>query len=237
MIRRLLLSLVLLAACSGHAQTPTGQGGMVPGRNEPVPPFGQMPPNTGGMTPSPNYAGIALNEIPGPMASLLATPTYSSGIGTVYSCSRNFYVATTGNDGANGSQATPWLTIQHADTTALQAGDCINVAGGTFTWSGAFTLTKGGNAASTSGYVTYRCQTLNACKIVFAGGSTPVWAIPLPYVVVDGFDVDGGEGATYGGLATACFDSSIADTGTPGHHIWILNNRIHGCNLSGITFN
>lgn len=44
----------------------------------------------------------------------------------------NYYVDPGGNDGADGSSGTPWLTIQHAiDNVAT--GDIINVAAGTYT--------------------------------------------------------------------------------------------------------
>jgi Protein of unknown function (DUF1565) len=110
-----------------------------------------------------------VSEVPGPSAALLATPTYSGGVGTVYTCQRNFYVATTGSDANDGSQSSPWRTIYHADATALRAGDCVNVAAGTYVWNGSFDPRKGGNLASPIGYVTYRCQTLNACLIVYNG--------------------------------------------------------------------
>src|SRR5882672_6261799 len=176
-------------------------------------------------------------ETPGPSAALLANPTYSSGIGLLYTCIRNFYVTTTGNDGNSGSQVNPWLTIQHADATALQPGDCVNVAAGTYTWTTTFTPTKYGNVASATGYVVYRCQTLDACLIVWNGASAGVmWGPNAPYYIIDGFDIDGGEAAVFGGIACCCVVSGINATGTPGHHIWALNNRVHGCNLTGIAF-
>src|SRR5258706_1906385 len=76
---------------------------------------------------------VVTNEVPGPSAFLLNNPSYSGGIGLVYTCVRNFYVATTGNDGAIGNQQNPWLTIQHADALARLPGDCINVEPGTYT--------------------------------------------------------------------------------------------------------
>jgi len=45
----------------------------------------------------------------------------------------DYYVATGGNDGADGSQATPWLTIQHAINSAVSSGDTIIVSAGTYT--------------------------------------------------------------------------------------------------------
>src|SRR5258708_27401632 len=63
-------------------------------------------------------------EAPGPSQALFNQPFYT--------CVRNFYVATTGNDSNNGSAGSPWLTIQNADTSSRTGGDCINVAPGTY---------------------------------------------------------------------------------------------------------
>src|SRR5882672_965294 len=175
-------------------------------------------------------------EVPGPSASLLANPTYSGGIGLIYSCVTNYYVATTGNDGNNGSIGAPWLTMQHANALTLSPGDCINVAAGTYVWTTAFTTSRGGNLAAPTGYVVYRCQTLNACLITNSGGATGnFWAVTAPYVVIDGFDINGGiDPNSYFGGAVACIVSSIPSTTTPSHHLWILNNKIHNCNQAGI---
>jgi len=175
-------------------------------------------------------------EVPGPSASLLANPTYSGGIGLIYSCVTNYYVATTGNDGNNGSIGAPWLTIQHANALTRSPGDCINVAAGTYVWTTAFTTSRGGNLAAPTGYVVYRCQTLNACLITNSGGATGnFWAVTAPYVVIDGFDINGGiDPNSYFGGAVACIVSSIPSTTTPSHHLWILNNKIHNCNQAGI---
>jgi hypothetical protein len=73
----------------------------------------------------------------------------------VYSCVRNFYVATNGSDSNPGTQAAPWQTIQHADSNSRQAGDCINVQPGTY--PSGWTISHGGNLATPTGYVVYRC--------------------------------------------------------------------------------
>ena len=44
-----------------------------------------------------------ITELPGPSAALHAAPFYT--------CVRNFYVATNGNDRNPGTLAQPWLTI------------------------------------------------------------------------------------------------------------------------------
>ena len=61
---------------------------------------------------------------PGQARRLFAKPYYT--------CLRNFYVATTGNDANDGSRAHPWRTIQHANDIAPRAGDCINVLPGVY---------------------------------------------------------------------------------------------------------
>jgi hypothetical protein len=81
-----------------------------------------------------------------------------------YTCSRNFYVSTSGRDtSACGATGSPCATIQGANDalsigstgTRLQGGDCVNVAAGTYNRAGTMFLTQGGNAGSASGYVTY----------------------------------------------------------------------------------
>ena len=167
-------------------------------------------------------------EEPGPSASLFAAPFYS--------CVRNFYVATTGNDTNAGTQSSPWLTIQHADSSARAAGDCINVAPGTY--KADVLITHGGDAPTASGYVAYRCQTLDGCHVL-APGAGPLWGIAQPanFVVVDGFELDGNNALLADGIASVCLLTS-GDTygiGNSSHHIWALNNIVHHCNLAGIA--
>ena len=62
---------------------------------------------------------VATAPVVGPAA---ATP---AGAGAIY------YVAMGGSDGADGGEATPWRTIQHAVDT-IQPGDTIWVQAGTY---------------------------------------------------------------------------------------------------------
>jgi parallel beta-helix repeat protein len=167
---------------------------------------------------------------PGPSAALYAAPFYS--------CLRNFYVATNGNDSNPGTQASPWLTIQHADSSSRQAGDCINVAAGIYQED--VLIQHGGSAPTPTGYVAYRCQTLDGCHVL-APGSGHLWGFEGGgnFVVVDGFEVDGNNALVPNGVADACFgsDGDTYGTGKSSHHLWILNNIIHDCNLAGIDFN
>jgi parallel beta-helix repeat protein len=167
---------------------------------------------------------------PGPSAALYAAPFYS--------CVRNFYVATTGSDSNAGTAASPWLTIQHADSSSRQGGDCINVAAGLYEQD--VLIQHGGTAPTATGYVAYRCQTLDGCHVL-APGSGHLWGFEGGgnFVVVDGFEVDGNNALVPNGVADACFgsDGDTYGTGKSSHHLWILNNIIHDCNLAGIDFN
>jgi hypothetical protein len=173
------------------------------------------------------------------MAELLANPSYSSGIGTVYTCTRNFYVdSVNGKDTNSGTETSPWQTINAADTVARTGGDCINVAPGTYLTSGIL-LQHGGSTAAANGYVVYRCQTLDGCHVLYNGSNGGhLWQFQgSNYVVVDGFEIDGNDQTVYGGAADTCLLSvQMNPWWVTSHHIWMLNNKIHSCNLGGIGF-
>ncbi len=175
-------------------------------------------------------------EAPGPSAALFAAPFYT--------CARNFYgVLTSGSDSNPGSAAQPWKTIQQADSPSRTGGDCINVAPGLYTAD--VLITHGGNAPTATGYVAYRCQTLDGCHIL-APGSGHLWGFSGGgnYVVVDGFELDGNNALAADGAADACIATDDAtygqgsgpyNAGNSTHHIWVLNNIVHHCNLAGIS--
>jgi hypothetical protein len=108
--------------------------------------------------PPPKVAWPSAQD-PGPSQALFNNPYYT--------CVRNFYVATTGSNSNNGSSGSPWLTIRRADSSSRAAGDCINVLPGTYT-AGA-NIAHGGNAATSTGYVVYRCTVMDACTITENG--------------------------------------------------------------------
>jgi parallel beta-helix repeat protein len=169
-------------------------------------------------------------DAPGPNAALYASPFYT--------CLRNFYVSTTGSDSNSGSSSSPWLTIQHADSSSREAGDCINVAAGSYKAN--VLIRHGGSSPTASGYVVYRCATLDACHVLAPGGGH-LWGIEQPanFVVIEGFEIDGNAALATDGVADACIgsDGDTYGTGNSSHHLWILNNLIHNCNLAGISFN
>jgi parallel beta-helix repeat protein len=167
-------------------------------------------------------------EAPGPSQALHAAPFYR--------CLRNFYIAPNGSNSNPGTEAQPWLTIQRADTSSRLGGDCINVAAGTYEAN--VLVQHGGSEPTPTGYVVYRCQVLGACHVL-APQEGHLWGFSNDgnFVVVDGFEVDGNNALLPGGIADACFatDDQTYGSGNSTHHIWLINNTVHHCNLSGIS--
>ncbi|MGO9829710.1 MAG: hypothetical protein ACLPJH_06180 [Myxococcaceae bacterium] len=130
------------------------------------------------------------------------------------------------------------MTIQHADSASRQPGDCINVEPGTY--ANGSMVTHGGNLASATGYVVYRCTDLDACTITnpsygFAIVSTGTGP---NYVVFDGFELAASSAVSYGqGIYVWDGDESGSTANASSHHVWVLNNIIHGYGQSGVQLN
>jgi hypothetical protein len=176
-------------------------------------------------------AGAA--EIPGPSQSLFNHPYYV--------CLRNFYVSTTGSDTAAGTTPdTAWATLQHANDVGRTAGDCVNVEPGTYAHG--VLINSGGNLASSTGYVVYRCVEMDECTVtdVNAGGDNGsfVWNTskqPMPgnYIIIDGFRMAAASETEYGqGInlwnGTNTYIPSV-------HHVWIMNSIISGYGQAGVN--
>jgi len=181
---------------------------------------------------APLFTTTGAAEKPGPSPTLFAAPFYA--------CVRNFYVSPSGNDSAAGTQAAPWRTIQRADRAAggRVAGDCVNVAPGTYATG--LRPTHGGNAATADGYVVYRCQTLNGCKITSTGGVGAPSGLTIVssgsgpnFIVVDGFELAASKQVVYG-VGVMIYDGGNPAHPNTSHHIWVINNIIHGFGQSGI---
>jgi hypothetical protein len=125
------------------------------------------------------------------------TPPTTSGS---YSCLHYLYVSTTGNDANKGlSIAQAFATITHAASIAV-AGDCVMVLPGTYQQQ--VTVSNGGDANTSTGYVAFVSQVQHAAKIIPLSTtySTFVLGTGANYVIVDGFDIEGGGvGGGYGG--------------------------------------
>ncbi len=190
-------------------------------------------------------------EQPGPSSHLFNHPYYQ--------CVRNYYVATTGSDSNTGtSPGSAWLTLQHANDSGRSAGDCVNVAPGTYDQG--VLISSGGNLAASTGYVVYRCTAMDACIV----SDTPyngqdesyasfVWnnasanlakPTPMPgnYIIIDGFRMIAAAkaGATLYGQGVSLWDGPAEFTATAPpsvHHVWILNSVISGFGQAGVNIN
>src|SRR5579859_202629 len=164
-----------------------------------------------------------------PTSKLGATLT-PNGAGTgYYTAVRNWYVATNGSDtSGTGTQTLPWATIQGANNSGkLQAGDVVNVAPGVYFTTG-YGLTAGGNTNSLTGYVVYRSTTPFGAVIRVNTGAQSIIVVTGNYIMLDGFEVDGGNAGRTSPLTT---ENGIY---FQGHHNNALNNKCHDCGGNGI---
>jgi hypothetical protein len=170
-----------------------------------------------------------------------------------YTCSSNFFVATTGNSTNNGTSATtPW-DITTASTKTLAAGSCVNLAVGVYTGSiFPVTIAHGGTNASKTGNVVWRCSSMpfsfsggllqgegSGCVLRnTTGAGNDVLKINggVSYVMFDGIEVDG-TGNTLFVCITDENNGKSATGATSSHHIWLLNSDVHGCGQAGLQWN
>jgi hypothetical protein len=164
-------------------------------------------------------------QSPGPSAALFATPYYK--------CTTNYYVAVNGSDSNPGTSAAPWASIHQANGSG-GPGVCVNIAPGSYA-AGAV-ITKGGNVASSSGYMVYRCQTLDGCTITDPGNNnSAAFDVQANYVMIDGFNLAASSATLYGqGVEVWNGNNSFA---VAQHHVWVLNSIVSGYGQSGLQLN
>jgi hypothetical protein len=171
---------------------------------------------------------------PGLSAALSASPPYR--------CAENVYVdATKGDDANPGTADAPWKTIGAADngySHVPHAGQCINVLPGTYHLSKTWIVSHGGNLNAATGYVVYRSVVPQAAHLIAdaaiaAAGNGDVMMLWAPYVIIDGFEIDGNHSVSRGHGIDGC-----ANGGAPGniaHHFIALNNVIHDMGGAGLN--
>ena len=118
---------------------------------------------------------------------------------------------------------------------------------GAGTYSHGVLINSGGNLASKTGYVVYRCSTMDACIVtdVSAGGQNGsfVWNYskqPMTgsYVFVDGFTMAAAKESLYGqGVELFTGQENKSNAPVSVHHVWIINSVISGYGQSGIQMN
>jgi hypothetical protein len=179
---------------------------------------------------------IQIIQKPGTSATLFATPYYS--------CQTFRYISTAGSDSYDGTSAThtsgtvgPWLTLNHADATIPNPapGYCITVANGTYN---GISPTHGGNLASATGYVVYKCATLGGCTLNGSegnGDSVEFACNHANYVMFDGFIMVGTNTENSSGVDAFCGNPPSVEITS--HHVWVLNSTIYGFGQSGMQLN
>jgi hypothetical protein len=175
---------------------------------------------------------------PGPSQNLFDHPYYSCGINRYVG---NFGLGTPSDLNDGTSKNTPWATLQHANDAIPNPSPntCINVAQGTYTSGVA--LTKGGNLASSTGYLVYRCATMNACTITdpghgFCWGTSCGTTTGPNYVVIDGFTMTASARQAYG-QGIQLWNGVLNSNNKSAHHVWIINNIISNYGQSGVQMN
>ena len=110
-------------------------------------------------------------------------------VGGEKSAQRTFYVAEWGNNSNSGTQKSPFKTISAAISLIpdLGANDVLIVMPGTYREQ--VVLNKGGDV---NGYLTLKSLVKQGAKIRSPKNSYSAIDIIKDYVVVDGFDVEGG---------------------------------------------
>jgi hypothetical protein len=189
----------------------------------------------------------AAPQKPGPSAQLFDNPYYT--------CVRDYYVSPSGSDSNDGLSPTlsgghgPWLTIARADTSSRSGGDCINIEPGTYAQFNE-NITYGGDAATSTGYVVYRCTTPEfisgtGCVIPDTGkavcaGENCSNAYPN-YLIFDGFNFVTTDQTVQNDVAITCTGpGTYGENQTQSfgcHHWWIINNVITGHGQSGVNIN
>ena len=174
-----------------------------------------------------------------------STPPNPSPTGT------NYYVSPAGNDGNDGSQQHPWLTIQHAAALA-QPGATVHVAPGNY--AGAITTQINGTA-------TARIRFLSDTQwgaVIRAASVDIIWTNLADYVDIEGFDIAGSTADTCNGIinyasyvrivgnnvhdvghdtTTCVFGSGIVNhQNRAGHDDDIIGNVVHDIGDFSLTY-
>ena len=127
-----------------------------------------------------------------------------------------YFVSTDGNDGADGTEAHPWRTINHAMNSLLEPGDEVIVAPGTYAEH--VMMTQSG---SPDGQITLRSAVPGEALIRSDGWNAV--SVYANHVTIEGFDV------STSGDGNGIFGNGV-------HHVEVLNNIAHDNPEAGIGF-
>lgn len=147
-----------------------------------------------------------------------------------YSCLRDVHVDAAAPAGGNGSVARPWASPQAAnDSGALRAGDCVDLAPGTYDLTQPLRLTKGGERNAPDGYVVYRSTQPHGAHLIARRAFYQVVDVQTAYVVLDGLDIDGNHMSA---------GEAVSASGNPAHHhVVVEHSLIHDAGGGGLQMN
>lgn len=169
---------------------------------------------------------------PGPSTTLYNNPYYDCTSVT------NYYVAIGGLDSRTTTQAqsssTPWLTLQNA-SNKVTGPACIIVAHSASSYDGVQVI-HGGTSATRTGWLAFRCDTLDGCKINSNAGPNTMAGVILGYCGQNtGLPGDTGTSAGSAGQTPAVAYTCPANTQLPSY-VWFDGFEIVGPGLSGGSF-
>lgn len=131
-----------------------------------------------------------------------------------------YYVATTGDDGNSGTEASPWRTISKANNT-LNAGDTVYVRAGTYA-----ERINPNNNGSSGNFITYRAYPGETVWLEDTGSLDQMIRLAgRQYIEVDGFHID------------ARGTASFAASWNAGQHVTIKNCELTNGYISGHAVN
>jgi large repetitive protein len=180
-----------------------------------------------------------LSRIVCALSLMLAGASAALAFPAPYTCTRNFYVATSGADSATcGAVGSPCASIPGANNatsiggtgTVLQAGDCVNVAAGTYN-TGQIVLTRGGSFNAANGYVAYIGAANYGSKLNFTSGYAGLIA-EANYLAIDGFEFAVNYATTDEVMHNSPHGVSYLPNNS--HHLMYLNNLVHDSNGGGM---
>jgi len=127
----------------------------------------------------------------------------------------SFYVSPSGSDASDGSQASPWKTIQHA-ANVVQPGDTVHVLPGTYAES-PDSKTNGTSVSP----ITFVSDTSWGAKVTGDGNSNWGFRVDGDYTTLQGFDITNVNSSGHLGVETE------------GNYDRVVSNHIHNVDPNG----
>ncbi len=170
-----------------------------------------------------------------PVAGTTVTPGNgcTAGLGIdagFYTCSTQYFVSPNGSNSNSGtSMADALQTIGAATKLALQGGDCVTVADGTYDET--VLVSTSGAADTCTGYVVFRAASAGGAKVVSTDAYNG-FMVNANYVMVDGFDL---QDTSTGSAFTAGTNTLSSGKVVVYHHIAAVRNIAHDSGGAGLS--